>query len=748
MKLCIFELRKQLSGKLLPGVMVLLLIINAAFCRYYTSGRPYLDVLPQIKAADKVFRSDPETARGIYDEYKDEYDAYEKALKEYVQSKGKTGMPPEPSVPCTIYDGVNDYLLFSSYFSGVISQADYEEKINSDINDALKTLRNYKSNGFDENSYSYRYLVRYYIRYSSALEEVKITEGRAYGWDALFAYSGTGLFVFLAALFVGARLFTVERDHGMDLLLRTTRRGRRKCAAAKIVSAFFLVAAIVIVFTLSSMAVIGRRIGFSSPFDSVQQISEMFYCPYTLNMLTCLLLTMAVTLLAAYVICLLTAAFSLMLRRAFGAMLVSAGVVGLFFFAYRFGDPDFIKYVNIFTAASANDLLGVWRAVHVGTYPVSQLIPLSLILFALFAVSATLGVCLWSDKGLGVSGSTKGGVLYRKLEGAAEKFVRPGIRSLSLTFYELKKLFPVMVTVLCLLLIAFKIVTANTAYDGARTFSEEMKRTYIEQYCDTDLPDAYEAVNEQLAYYDEITLPEYISDMAAKRVNKEITSDEYNEYRAKLDEARNNKNSLQEFGAELEYLLEKADETGVSAMPVISSGFSKLTGGFEALLVALILLLFCGIYAREYESEFVQIIRTTRKGRKKVFFTKTVLTLVIGALLSLLFSLTDALYVFTRYDMTCVSSPLFAVRTYLNTSGLITIGQYLILIAAVRMAAYAILAMLVSALSGALRSEWGAAGVTLLLFIPYLLRGLGFKMSRCFRRGGGYSETRTGFRMD
>ncbi len=735
MKFCLYEIRKQLTGKLMWGILALLLLLNMAFCYYVIGNRSGIDILPAMKAADKAYQDDQASVLEAYYLYKDEYEAYKEAVQAWIDSKrgpnrGETVVeePEDPNIPSTYFEGWNDYELIDAYLKRVLSDEEYREQIDSDMDTAVRTLLSYRVNGYDTDSYVYRYLLRYVEVYTNARDTVKIEEGYAYGWDILFAYSGTGLFIILAALFIGGRLFITERDSGMHLLLRTTRRGRGRQAAVKLFSAFLLAVLITLLFTFSSMAVIGWRVGFSSPFNSVQQIDAMFYCPYPLNMLTCLLLTMGVTVLAAYAICLLTAGCSLIYRRSLGAMLTAAVLVGGFYYQFHYGNPNFGKYVNIFTAASAEILVGQWRAVHVGSHPVSQLILLAILLFCLLSLFAVAGWIIWSKWGIGVS-SSKAGRLPEKIARIAEKLPHLNIRPLSIAACERRKNLSLILSLLCILLIGLKIFLSVSAFDGQLTYLDETKLLYMEQYKEMTLAETYEAVSERLNYYTEISSEAYVNAMAVKRINDEITREEYIAYRNELNDARTYTKTLTSFKGELEYLIEKEAETGISAKPVFSTGVQRLLDSdFEAILIIIFLLLYCGVYAKEYESNFMPLLRSTKRGRNQVFLTKAALVTGISIILSLVFTLIDMGLAFANYDMACVDSPLFTVTTYSNTASGLTVGHYLILLVILRMLAYTLFGLLIASLSGCLRSEWTAAGATLLLFIPYLLNGLGLNL--------------------
>ena len=301
-------------------------------------------------------------------------------------------------------------------------------------------------------------------------------------------------------------------------------------------------------------------------------------------------------------------------------------------------------------------------------------------------------------------------------------------RIYGITFSELRKISCVRIIV-CMILVIVKICTSVSAFGIGISYEDEMKNIYIAEYRDLPLEETYEAVSERMAHYDEISAQEYVSAMAAKRVRGDISHEEYDAYRAELEKSRTYKDTLLVYQTELESLLEKADKSGIEAKPVMSTGFSILLArDFEVTAALMFIVLFSGLYSREYETGSIALLRTAKRGRERVFFTKAAETACISLIVSLAFSLLDIILTFKNYDMSFVGSPLFAIKGYTDTSSGITVGRYLTLITVLRAVGYMLLGLLISALSGALKSEWGAAGVTLLLFIPYLLRGLGIKM--------------------
>ena len=731
MKTTIYEIRKQTSGRLLPVVLALLIVINVAFCLYYSRSNQNIDVIDRMKAAEKIFKSDPDTVYGIIERYGDEYEAYNKAVYEYAHSIGKNKdakSPVKPDVPETYYPGTDDYILFTEYFSNIMSADEYAKLITDRIGETKKMLVNYVANGYEQNTYTFNYMVDYIDTYTAVLDRTVIREGYDYGWDVLFTYSGTGLFIFLASIFVGSRLFLIERERGMNLIIRTVRSGRKRLALAKLLTACVLALLITIAFTLSTITVIMWSSGLSSPFDSVQQVEKMLYCPYNIDMLGALLISIAVMSLASLAIILLTAFLSLVFKSAPGCMLGAAAFVGLSYYFFNSRDNEFIKTVNIFTAACAEKLLGNWHVVRFWTEPVNQIIPLAILFAIILVFSSALVFAIWSSRGLGVS-SSRGRALLLNLRRLTEKIPNISLKTFSLFIGECRKTFRLRPLIICLLLIIINLGVSLGFYNGTLTYEEEAKLQYIDEYKGNTLDEAYAKAEDTLEYYKLIVRPEYTNEITSKLLKGEITNREYNKYRDDAIKAENNKDMLAAYCDELSYLKSKQEETGISAMPVSSEGFMKLyADDFEVILTLILIIFLCGLCSKEYESGFISILRTAKRGRQKVFFTKLILAAVLSAAAALAFSALDLSLVFGRYDMSCISSPLFVVRNFASVNSGITIGRYIILVTLLRIGAYVILGVIVSALSGILRSEWGTSGAVLLLFAPYILCGIGLKL--------------------
>ena len=719
----------------MPVIIAALLLVNGVLCYIFVKSRPELDYLDDLKAVDEVNRKNPEQIRTIYETYEKEYEKYESDFKDWISSRfgpnadRRQKEPPEkPEAPYTFSDKMDDFELIKKYYEHTVKNEDYRGTNKLKLNDLIRSVKNYLANGYSKDSFSYRYQIRMIEKTKNAIENVKLSENLVYGWDLLFSYSGTYLFMILAAIFIGGRIFTLEKDSGMQLVLRSAKNGRAKTVSCKLLAAFILILAISLLMVITTFLIIGFRVGFSSPFSAIQEIGAFDASTYVISTLTCLILTFLLMLAGAYAICALTGFLSISVRNGVLSMIISAVYVGISYVISIFAqNQNFFKLTNLITVSSAEKLFAVWTPVHFFGHPIADTLTIP-IYFALLAVIFILLIYfVWIRFGMGV-GSSKKNIFKRIFE-----FLHTSQHTKGQLVYEAKKIFRAKVTTITVLLVAVKLIFSFVTFTGEIYYDDELKKTIMDNYSGLSLEETYEAVTEKCDHYTEISTESYANKMAIKRKDGSITQAEYSAYREELNEAKNELDYYKDYQKQLADLIEKRDEIGISAKPVFEIGFGKLfSHDFEYVLVILLVFLMCGIFAREYETDFIKLLRSTGNGKKRAFWAKIRLACILPAVFSVIFTAVDLIFVFARYDMSCTASPLFVIKQYLSLPSGITIGNYILLVAVIRIFTYMLFGLLVASVSCITRSEWLTATVFVMLFIPYMLSLLGMKIMSNF----------------
>lgn len=733
MKIILHELYKQLSGRILWLVMALLVLLNVVFCLREAEKDYNPKTQEALKVADAIVRENPDevyeryqTMLVIYDAYREEFDKW---FDLYMASFGMPSeeLPPEPEEPefsSTYYEGWDDFSLLDLYYRNALTPDAYEADIADKRLFAQETLDKYRAAGYSSESYAYRYQVRFWNEYGNALETVKPNGRVAFGWNAFWTYDGSGIFLLLAALLAGSRLFVIERDSGMDTVLRTTRRGRGRLALCKIGSAAIWMLGLSLLFHLSALAVCGYRYGLSTPFAPVQASLAMRYCPYAFSQLGAFLLGVLFSALAALLICLLTACITLFFKKSLFAIAISAAVVGTEFFLLEKGG-EFLSAINLLTATDPLRLWERWAPIHIADRPISFLPILLIVLSSLTVLFALLTFVRWVRRGINAQTARR---FALPQFASGWKLPKPRLRrhSVRLLPYEVRKTANLRMVLICILLIALQVGVSLDALNGEPTFYDEMKARYMQEYDGLTLEETDAAISERLAIYAEAQREGKSQEMASKRISEEITYEEYAAYCDLLNEALTYTNTLKAYQQELQYLIEKGEALDIDTYPVIATGFVTWANRpFDIPVVLLLFVLLAGIFAREHETKFLPLLRTAPKGRRPVWLAKLKFAAITSMLVSAGALLLDSLLLVTRYPTEYLSAPLVCISRYSHTTTAITAAEYLMLVCLLRLIGTLVWGLLITALSQLLRSEWAAAGCMLLLIIPYGLTLLG-----------------------
>lgn len=735
MKLILHELYKQLSGRVLWLVMVLLVLLNIIFCLREVEKDYNADRLAALKAADSIVRENPEEIYAQYQAMLALNEAYEEEEEEWfnLQMEYMTGLisseelPPEPEspdFPSQYYEGMDDFQLLDLYYGKILTADEYAADIEDKRTFAQETLDSYRAAGYSKDTYAYRYQVRFWNIYGDTLGKVEIDDSLTYGWDAFWGYGGSGIFLLLAALLAGSRLFTVERDSGMEPVLRACRRGRGALALGKLGAATLWMLGASLVFHLSALLACGWRYGLSSPFAPIQQSLIMRYCPFAFSQLGTFLLTVLFSALAALAICLLTASLTLLLKKALPAIALSALVVGAQFYLLEKGG-EYLSTLNLLTATDPQRLWERWSPIHIMGGPISYLPFLIAVLAVVALLTAAVALIRWVCCGMGSRTIRRIALpqLPFKWKLPLRKLRRHSVR---LFPYEWRKSTGMRMAIICLLLIALQAGISLNALNGEPTFYDEMKQGYMLEYDGLTLEEQDTAITERLAIYAEATREGKSAEMAAKRLDDEITFEEYAAYCDLLNEALTYKDTLTAYREELHYLMEKGEALGIETYPVIATGFvTWASRPFDIPVVLLLFVLLAGIFAREHETKFMPLLRTTKRGRQPVWIAKLKLATLCVLAVTVAALVLDIALLVLRYPTDCLSAPLVCISRYRDTASDIKVIEYILLVCLLRIVGTLVWGLIITALSQLLRSEWATAGCMLLLLLPYGLTLLG-----------------------
>ena len=739
-----YEIKKLLGVRYLWVFLAVLLLVNSAVA-WVTAGNTRAAAEPADRIAEffEAYFENPAEIDAHYAEMQAFAEEQNRLFSEAMRA-GVYDFEPE-TMPSLYSDDESypDSLLFDKLYSTLRAAKEYPELLDTVIERAKKNLSSLSYMGVSEDSFSYRYQLRVIGLYEEMRDTVTIGAEYTRGWQEYFSYQTVDLFVFLMLIMLGSLLFAEEKQSGFLPVLRTAKNGRIRTAAAKILTMLLLTCTFTLLFTISTFAVYGLRIGYSSPENAIQALSAFTYSPYRITIGAYFWIALGMKLLTFSVFSVLLLVLSVLFYNYVLIYLAGLGVFGINFLLYtiRYIDANnLFKNLNLVTASAVLPLFERYRAMNffgavVGFVPAMLILfPCLLLLGAgltvFFFAKGTNGIRIgWMDSAVSVcmtaAAKLRGyfTVNRRKTERRPAK-VRAYSRSLILAECY-KTLISSRFWIPVLLILCVKVGYSVHINTPSKSYADAVYREYM-----TTLEG--ELTEDKLAYLtgERTAINETLSRQKAMReayLNEEISFEEYHDYLSEYNYAYSRDELLRVIESHADYLQSKEAETGVRGWFVYDTGWKKLYGGdADLFLYVSLLLLFVGSFAAEYVSKsssggFAQILRSTRNGRQKTFSAKLVSSGGIALLLALLTVAVDIFTVFRGYEMPAWNAPLCSIEMLSAVPGSVAVGQYLCLFVLLRLAAALLMTLLICALSELLARYLPVLGcVVLLTLLPAL----------------------------
>lgn len=745
-----YELKKLLGVKYLWVFLFVLLLINSALA-WNTAGKTPAAQEPAdlIAAFFDAYSEDPAEIDAHYAEIQ----AFEEEQNRlFMEAIHNGNYDFEPETMSNLYSDDETYpdaRLFDKLYSALRAAEDYPELLDAVIERAEKNLSSLSYMGISGDSFTSRYQRRVIGLYEELRDTVTIRAEYTRGWEEYFSYHTVDIFVFFMLVMLGSLMFAQEKQSGFLPVLRTAKNGRAKTAAAKVLTMLLLSCVFTLLFTVTTFAVFGLRLGYSSPANALQSLSVFTYSPERITIGTYFLYTIGLKLLTFAVFSLVLLVLSVLFYNYVLIYLAGLGVFGISFVLYsiRYVDANnLFRNLNFVTSAAVLPLFERYRALNffgavIGFVPAMLvLFPCLLLLCAgltvFFFARGTNGIRIgWLD-GVAAFFMTAAAKVRRAFAGIAEKAGRRPSKtrtySSSLILAECyKTLISSRFWVLVLAILCVKVWYSARIHEPSKSYADAVYREYM-----TELEG--ELTEDKLAYLadERASITDTLSrqkTMQEAYLNDEISFEEYHDYLSEYNYAYSRDELLRVIEDHAAYLRNKEAETGVRGWFVYDTGWKKLyQGDADLFLYVSLLLLFVGSFAAEYVSKsssggFAQVLRSTKNGRHKTFSAKLVSSGTIAMMLAILTVTVDIVTVFRGYEMPAWDAPLCSIETFSAVSGIVTVGQYLCLFVLLRLAAALLLTFLICALSELLARYIPVLGCAVILtLLPALCAYFGF----------------------
>jgi len=736
-----YEMKKILSVRYLWIFFLAMLLINSAIA--------WMSVKSDSTAAEN--RMIAEFVEGYF-ENPEEYAAhYEKLLafnEEQIElmkeamAAGNADFVPEkfPNVYSTS-DRIPDELLFRALQAAIESAQEFPKKIQSIVDNARLNLESLPSIDADDKDYVSRYQRKVIELYGELLENTRIGVEYTRGWENYFNYGVVNFFIAGMILMISALVFAQEKQNGFLTILRTTPEGRMTTAMGKLLTLMIVSALTVAVFTLSTFAIFGMKIGYSSPLNSIQAIPGFALTPYRITVGGYFLLSVGIKMLAFFLLGFAVAAVSVIFSN-YAVIFISGFALWTTNFLLYSNLPQetLLGALNLASLADTSGLFAKFRSLNLLGIPCSYLsfaLVVSSILILSFAAFCTaihtrgfVGIRFsWIDRF-----QIKGQIAFEKI---FARFSRRSTRkrkklrsfSGSLISAELfKSLISSRFIVALVLILLAKVMYSTALYSAPKSYTDQVYYEYMTQLEGELTEEKAEWIRSEREAMDSVLRQK--EEMQSAYRNGTIDFNEYCDYLSRYNYAQSRKEPLQIIENHAEYLAEKNN----GGWFLYDTGWQKLyCGDADLFLYTAILLLLAGIFSAEYftrgeKNGFIRILRSTKKGREKTFSAKLISAAIIALTLTLLTSAIDTFTIFANYKMPALSAPIVSIREFAALSPTLTVGEYLAVFLILRIVGALLMAMLVCALSELLCRYLPVLGTVILLtLLPAFCAGFGIR---------------------
>ncbi|MBP3919430.1 MAG: hypothetical protein J6I50_09735 [Clostridia bacterium] len=751
-----YELKKLFRVKFLWGFLFVLLMLNSAMA-WYTAEKTIAAGEPtqMISEFFDAYFENPSEFDAHYDEINAFYAEQERLFRETMQvGDDLFEMETMPNRYSTD-EAYSDRQLFQKLYSTINAARAYPEVLEQVIHRAKTNLEAFQEMGVTEDSFTYQYQLRVIALYEKMRDSVDINIEYTRGWDEYFSYDTVNIFIFMMLILLGSLIFTSEKQSGFLPIIRTAKHGRARTAAAKILTMLLLTGVFVLMFTFSTFAVYGLRIGYSSSNNVIQALPAFTLSPYQITIGQYFGIAIFVKLLSFTLFSMIIIMLSVIFYQYVLIYFAGLSVFGLNFLFYKWNYLDsnsICKNLNLVTAAAGNPLFVRYRAMNVFG-AVAGFVPSMAILFPVL-----IAVCIAATVFLYTKGTSGIHLHHSSCLDAVSSFCMTKLAALRYALMEILKkrmhkkrpsryicsyhhslvwteVFKTLISsrlwVIVLLILCVKSWYSINTNRPSDSYADAVYKEYM-------IVLEGEVTDEKLAYLEtERTMIDKTLDrqttMQKAYVNEEVTFDEYREYLSDYNYAYSRTELLSMIEKHAAYLQQKEAETGIKGWFFYDTGWQRLyAADADLFLYASILLLLTGSFAAEYASKsssggFAQLLRSTKNGRQKTFHAKLISAGMITVVLALSTGVIDLVTILFGYRLPAMDAPLFSMQMFAEVSGGITVIQYFVLFFVMRMAGALLMAMLVCALSELLARYLPVLGTTVMVtLLPALCVSFGF----------------------
>lgn len=532
----------------------------------------------------------------------------------------------------------------------------------------------------EPDSFSFRNIEKTPVDFAE-VKGVKPILGNNKAVEAATSYEVSSYILLIIVLLVNILMFSVEREKGLYILVRSTAKGRLSTIACKLLVVLSVTAVVSLLFYASNIMTAGTVYGFGDLSRPVQSSKLFLNCALNVTMLEYLILWVLGKTLLLCSLSMLTAFLFVVIKSSAKTYLILAAALIFEFSCFIFIDGSSVlaslKFINIFYLISGNNIFGCYQNVNIFSQPIN-IITVFIGLAIALSVVGVLGAALAFSRLSQHNGKL---VLLDRLMSRLGRFkkINGSVRIYSGEAYKHYKTSFALVAVIILVALGF--VSYNDDLSIIfRSPQESAYDTYMQTLEGELDEEKYDFIESERAYFDELTreAEELSADntiSAEEKTNRLNTIDGILSIRGM---------AFEDICAQLEYVNGKAELTGEKPALVNEVVNKRLTMDtfreweYFALLLAVVIFCTSNILAIEYKTSMVNLISANKHGKARLLIIKLLTVLITTVISYILIYLPHMLNFIKTFGTASFDLPLAYSRDFSALTSGITVGGYIL----------------------------------------------------------------------
>lgn len=531
-----------------------------------------------------------------------------------------------------------------------------------------------------KDTFAYRNIQKTVLDFND-LKQLSLELGQEEGIIAVSRFAFTDYFLLLFILILSVFLFAEERETGLLTILKSTTNGRLKLAGSKLLVLLLSTLFLFVIFYGGNLFSAKDRFGFGDTGRFIQSMASFRDAEMPLTVSHYLIVLFLLKLFALLLFAVITTLLFTLFSNTKLAFLINGGILACSYLAYSFIYPTSylnpLKYLNIFSFLDSYQMIAYYNNLNLFGYPVSRLSS------SISLIGGLIILCiltyLWIFSKSGSKNCSLNPALFKRKSG---NHLSNG--SVHLWNHEL---FKILFSNKGLLLLLLAFLLGLQYLDRSELFytDEQYYYEYYARQLSGNLDGSKNSFleNEQQRF-DHLSVD--INSLLEQYNNHEISKEDYRNKSLELSEFAKFYPGFQTVKQQYELLsgLQEQKDISLHFISTIPSSYIFEDSNRDLLLGLLysvfLILCLCNLFCSEYKNGMINLIRSTKNGRGKLFFKKSFIAYAIAALLMLFIYIPTYITLAGRYHFTDWTAPIQSIQKFSDFPFKISIIQFIVLI--------------------------------------------------------------------